>query len=110
MVDADNGKPVWKFPGSHQIVECRHDEPLGQVPAGTKNRHGGGVKRVAWETLCDSCRGICSDGCHRAPPPLSDVIDHPLRRGEGALASRLMSALLTLSINAHERDFVHQLD
>src|SRR5262249_52103249 len=42
VIDSDNGKVVRELPGSHKIVECRHNEPLGQVSAGAKNRHGGG--------------------------------------------------------------------
>jgi hypothetical protein len=97
VIDADDGKVVRELPGSHKIVERRHDETLGQIAASAENRHGGGGQRVAGETLCDSCRRICSDRCHRAPPPLSDVIGPVLCAGEGALASRPMSALLTLN-------------
>src|SRR5262249_27274430 len=95
MVDADDGEAVRKLSGSHEIIERRHDETLGQIAPSAENRHGGGGKRVVGETLCDSCRRIYGDSCHRAPPPLSDVIGPVLRAGEGALASRPMSALLT---------------
>src|SRR5262249_25775473 len=95
MVDADDGEAVRKLSGSHEIVERWHDKPLGQITAGAKNRQRGGRKGGVGRTLCGSCRGVCSNRRHRSPPPPSDVVEHLLRRGEGALASRPMSALLT---------------
>src|SRR5215475_11676511 len=94
MVDADDGEAVRKLSGSHEIVERRHDETLGQITAGAKNRQRGGRKGV--KTLCRSSRGVCSNRRHRSPPPPSDVVECLLRRGEGALPSRPMSALLTV--------------
>src|SRR5215831_19169774 len=104
MVDANDGEALRKLAGSHEIVERRHDETLGQITAGTKNRQRGGRKGVSGKTLCRSSRGVCSNRRHRSPPPPSDVVECLLRRGEGALPSRPMSALLTfLNQRARQR-------
>src|SRR5262245_7571582 len=96
MVDADDGEAVRKLSGSHEIIERRHDETLGQITAGAKNRQRGGQRDVLGKTLCGTCRDVCGNRRHRSTPPPSDVIENSLRRGEGALPSRSMSALLDL--------------
>src|SRR5262249_58183446 len=95
MVDPGDGEAVRKLAGPQEIVERRHDETLGQITAGAKNRQGGGRKGVVGRTLCGSCRGVCSNRRHRSPPPLSGVVGYLLRWGEGARPSRSMSDLLT---------------
>src|SRR5262249_31564751 len=96
MAEADDGEALRKLAGPHEIVERRNDETLGQITAGAKNRQRGGRKGASGKTLCRSSRGVCGNRRHRSPPPPCDVVECPLRRGEGALPSRPMSALLTV--------------
>src|SRR5262245_66355115 len=94
MVDTDDGEAVRKLSGPHEIVERRHDETLGKITAGAKNRQGGGRKGVVGWTLCGSCRDVCSNRRHRSPPPLSGVVGYLLCWVEGARPCRAMCVLL----------------
>jgi hypothetical protein len=64
MVDADDGETVREHSASHEIVERRHDEALGQIAAGAEDRHDGGRGPLVGKTLGDRCsvRGKCWAG------------------------------------------------
>ena len=47
VIDADDGEVVRKLSGSHEIVEGRHHETLGQIAAGAENRQGRGWRPMA---------------------------------------------------------------
>src|SRR5262249_60254533 len=97
MVDADDGEAVRELSGSHEIVERRHDKTLGQITAGAKNRQRGGGRDGLGEKLFGACRDVCSNRRHLSTPPPSDVGENFLCRGEGALPSRFICALLVLN-------------
>ena len=56
VIDPDDGELVRKLAGLHQIVEGRHDEPLGQIPTSAEDHQGGWRRLTAQEDLC---RGLC---------------------------------------------------
>ena len=80
MIDADDGEAIREHSASHEIVECRHDEALGQIAAGAEDRYDGGWGPPLGKTLGDRrrVRGKC---CGR--PALI-----ARRRGRAAAAQR----------------------
>jgi len=44
MIDPNNGEPVWKLTGLHQMVERRYYETFGQIAASAENHQGCGLR------------------------------------------------------------------
>jgi hypothetical protein len=51
MIDADDGEAIREHSASHEIVERRHDEALGQIAAGAEDRYDGGWGPPLGKTL-----------------------------------------------------------
>ena len=64
MVDANDGEAVRKLSASHEMIQRRHDETLGEIAGGAENRQGGGRRQPAVKTLCHSCCGVCVKRYH----------------------------------------------
>jgi hypothetical protein len=59
MIDPNNGEPVWKLTGLHQMVERRYYETFGQIAASAENHQGCGLSLT---TSQDPCRSFCAYG------------------------------------------------
>src|SRR5262245_60126386 len=93
MVEADDGELLGKPIGSDEVVECRHDEALGQIAAGAENRHGGRRRPAGGETPCDSCRGVRSNCCHCYSPNAGGSLTSISCEETGRRVPRFMLAL-----------------
>src|SRR5262249_32106655 len=65
MIDPNNGEPIRKLAGLHQMEERRYDEAFGQIPPSAEDDHSCRVwlaaPYVLWQDPCGFVRG----GCHR---------------------------------------------
>src|ERR1700748_196063 len=50
-IDTDQGEILRQQVADREVVERRHDEPLGQIAARTKNHHGAGAGGLRFERL-----------------------------------------------------------
>ena len=92
MIDANHSELVCKLAGLHQMVECRHNQTLGQVPPSAEDDQGCGRRLTGWEELCH--RSLRIQARWLSPCSSRDPILGQLSRAPNGLrlAHRLMLA------------------